>query len=123
MDGYFQTMTAALREAGLFKPCLVLDRDRLDVNVSLTRQKLAPEFALRLVDKSLACLPLLSRIADTLGPSRFMTFHLPISEAVLRAFPKADLLFGKPMPVEAARRALTHKDDDWRRVCWLIDTE
>ncbi len=123
MDGYFQTMTVALREAGLFKPCLVLDRDRLDGNVSLTRQKLAPEFALRLVDKSLACLPLLSRIADTLGASRFMTFHLPISEAVLRAFPKADLLFGKPMPVEAARRVLACKHDDWRRVCWLIDTE
>ncbi|CAM5642673.1 hypothetical protein MAUB1S_11074 [Mycolicibacterium aubagnense] len=123
MDGYFQTMTAALREAGLFRPSLVLDRDRLDGNVSLTRQRLAPELALRLVDKSLACLPLLSRVADALGSSRFMTFHLPISEAVLKAFPKADLLFGKPMPIEAARQALARKDDDWRRVCWLIDTE
>ncbi|MFD9897013.1 alanine racemase [Mesorhizobium sp. NPDC059025] len=123
MDGYFQTMTAALREAGLFRPSLVLDRDRLDGNVSLTRQKLAPELALRLVDKSLACLPLLSRVADALGSSRFMTFHLPISEAVLKAFPKADLLFGKPMPIEAARQALARKDDEWRRVCWLIDTE
>ncbi|HEV2504302.1 MAG TPA: alanine racemase [Mesorhizobium sp.] len=123
MDGYFQTMTAALREAGLFKPCLVLDRDRLDGNISLTRQKLAPELAPRLVDKSLACLPLLSRIAEALGSSRFMTFHLPISEAVLKVFPEADLLFGKPMPIEAARQVLARKDDDWRRVCWLIDTE
>lgn len=123
MDTYFQTMTAALRGAGLFKPCLVLDRDQLDSNIALTRQKLAPELALRLVDKSLACLPLLSRIADALGSTRFMTFHLPISEAVLKAFPKADLLFGKPMPVDAARQVLARKDDDWKRVCWLIDTE
>ncbi|PLP58607.1 alanine racemase [Mesorhizobium loti] len=123
MDTYFQTMTAALRGAGLFKPCLVLDRDRLDANIALTRQKLAPELALRLVDKSLACLPLLSRIADALGSTRFMTFHLPISEAVLKAFPKADLLFGKPMPVDAARQVLARKDDDWKRICWLIDTE
>lgn len=123
MDAYFQTMTAALRKAGLFKPCLVLDRDRLDANIALTRQKLAPELALRLVDKSLACLPLLSRIANALGATRFMTFHLPISEAVLKAFPTADLLFGKPMPVEAVRQVLSRRDDAWKRVCWLIDTE
>lgn len=123
MDAYFQTVTAALREAGLFKPCLVLDRDRLDANIALTRQKLAPELALRLVDKSLACLPLLARIADALGSTRFMTFHPPISEAVLKAFPKADLLFGKPMPVEAARQVLARRDEDWNRVCWLIDTQ
>ncbi|WP_054311055.1 alanine racemase [Mesorhizobium sp. 1M-11] len=123
MDAYFQTLTAALREAGLFKPCLVLDRDRLDANIALTRQKLAPELALRLVDKSLACLPLLSRIANALGATRFMTFHLPISEAVLKAFPTADLLFGKPMPVEAVRQVLSRRDDAWKRVCWLIDTQ
>lgn len=123
MNAYFPTMTAALREAGLFKPCLVLDLDRLDANVALTRQKLAPELALRLVDKSLPCLPLLSHIANALGSTRFMTFHLPISEAVLKAFPKADLLLGKPMPAEAARQVLSRRDDDWKRVCWLIDTE
>lgn len=116
-------MSAALREAGLFRPCLVLDRDRLDANIALTRQRLAPGLALRLVDKSLACLPLLSRIASALGAERFMTFHLPVTEAVLNAFPTADLLFGKPMPVEAARQALSHRDDNWKRVCWLIDTE
>lgn len=123
MDAYFQTIASALRAAGLFKPCLVLDRDRLDANIALTRDRLAPELALRLVDKSLACLPLLSRVADALGSSRFMTFHLPISEAVLKAFPNADLLFGKPMPVEAARQVLARKDDDWKRACWLIDTQ
>ena len=123
MEAYFSSMTAALREAGLFKPCLVLDRDRLDANIALTRQRLAPGLALRLVDKSLACLPLLSRIASALGAERFMTFHLPITEAVLKAFPTADLLLGKPMPVEAARQALSLRDDDWSRVCWLVDTE
>ncbi|WP_204307286.1 alanine racemase, partial [Enterobacter hormaechei] len=34
-----------------------------------------------------------------------------------------DLLLGKPMPVEAARQALSLRDDDWSRVCWLVDTE
>lgn len=123
MSAYFVALSDALKEAGIFQPCLLLDRDRLDRNIDLVKERLDAGLAVRLVDKSLACLPLLSHIGKALGTNRFMTFHPPISGAVLKAFPDADLLYGKPMLVEAARAALVKGDADWSRVCWLIDTQ
>lgn len=123
MSAYFSVLSDALKEAGIFQPCLLLDRDRLDSNIALVKARLDPSLAVRLVDKSLACLPLLTHIGKALGTDRFMTFHPPISEAVLKAFPNADLLYGKPMPVSAARAVLAKGDADWSRVCWLIDSD
>jgi len=123
MSAYFATLSEALKQAGIFQPCLLLDRDRLDGNIALVKERLDPGLAVRLVDKSLACLPLLSHIGKALGTDRFMTFHPPISAAVLEAFPAADLLYGKPMPVSAARAVLSRGDVAWSRVCWLIDTQ
>ncbi|CAN7613629.1 DSD1 family PLP-dependent enzyme [Mesorhizobium sp. LjRoot246] len=123
MNAYFSTLSDALKQAGIFQPCLLLDRDRLDSNIALVKERLDPALAARLVDKSLACLPLLAHIGKALGTNQFMTFHPPISEVVLKAFPDADLLYGKPMPIGAARAALAKADADWSRVCWLIDSE
>ncbi|TIS59278.1 alanine racemase [Mesorhizobium sp.] len=123
MSTYFAALSDALKAAGIFQPCLLLDLDMLDHNIALVRERLAPGLALRLVDKSLACLPLLSYIGKALRTNRFMTFHPPVTEAVLKAFPDADMLFGKPMPVGAARAVLANGATDWSRVCWLIDTE
>jgi D-serine deaminase-like pyridoxal phosphate-dependent protein len=123
MSAYFATLSDALRAADVFRPCLVLDRDRLDGNIALVKDRLAPGLAVRLVDKSLPCVPLLSHIARALGTDRFMTFHPPVTQAVLDAFPEGDLLYGKPMPVGAAKAALTRGGASWwSRVCWLIDT-
>ncbi|TGQ52085.1 DSD1 family PLP-dependent enzyme [Mesorhizobium sp. M1C.F.Ca.ET.193.01.1.1] len=122
MSAYFAELSKALKAAEIFRPCLVLDRDRLDGNVALVKERLAPGLAVRLVDKSLPCLPLLSHIARALGANRFMTFHPPVTQAVLDAFPEADLLFGKPMPAGAAKAALTRGGGWWSRVCWLIDS-
>ncbi|MBZ9771404.1 alanine racemase [Mesorhizobium sp. CO1-1-8] len=123
MSTYFSTLSDALKTAGIFQPCLLLDRDRLDGNIALVKGRLDPGLAVRLVDKSLACLPLLAHIGKALGTNHVMTFHPPISEAVLKAFPDADLLYGKPMPIGAARAALVKADAGWSRVCWLIDSE
>ncbi|MCZ8543433.1 DSD1 family PLP-dependent enzyme [Mesorhizobium qingshengii] len=123
MSAYFATLSDALKEAGIFQPCLVLDLDRLDSNIALVKERLDPGLAVRLVDKSLACLPLLSRIGKALGTTSFMTFHPPITLAVLKVFPDADILYGKPMPVGAARSVLSNSAADWSRVCWLIDTQ
>ncbi|TPI82612.1 alanine racemase [Mesorhizobium sp. B2-8-9] len=123
MSAYFAALADALMAAEIFRPCLVLDRDRLDGNVALVKQRLAPGLGVRLVDKSLPCVPLLSHIAKALGTNRFMTFHPPVTQAVLDAFPEGDLLYGKPMPVGAAKAALTRGGAGWwSRVCWLIDT-
>jgi D-serine deaminase-like pyridoxal phosphate-dependent protein len=123
MSAYFAALSDALKAAGVFQPCLLLDLDRLDSNIALVKERLDPGLAVRLVDKSLACLPLLSHIGKALGTTSFMTFHSPITHAVLKAFPDAEMLYGKPMPVGAATAALVNRDDDWSRVCWLIDTQ
>jgi len=123
MSAYFAEMSKALLAADIHRPCLVLDRDRLDANIALVKQRLTPGLAVRLVDKSLPCVPLLSYIAKALDTNRFMTFHPPVTQAVLDAFPEGDLLYGKPMPVGAAKAALTRGGAGWwSRVCWLIDT-
>lgn len=123
MSAYFTELSKALKTAEIFRPCLVLDRDRLDANIALVKERLVPGLAVRLVDKSLPCLPLLSHIARALDTNRFMTFHPPVTQALLDAFPEGDLLYGKPMPVGAAKAALTRGGAGWwSRVCWLIDT-
>ncbi|MBZ9816778.1 alanine racemase [Mesorhizobium sp. CA7] len=123
MSAYFAALADALMAAEIFRPCLVLDRDRLDGNIALVKQRLAPDLGVRLVDKSLPCVPLLSHIAKALATNRFMTFHPPLTQAVLDAFSEGDLLYGKPMPVGAAKAALTRGGAGcWSRVCWLIDT-
>ncbi|MGX5804696.1 alanine racemase [Bradyrhizobium sp. Arg314] len=123
MSAYFAALSQALKAADIFRPCLVLDRDRLDGNIAQVKKRLAPGLAVRLVDKSLPCMPLLSHIARAIGTSRFMTFHPPVTQAVLDAFPEGDLLYGKPMPVGAAKAALTQGSAGWwSRICWLIDT-
>ncbi|TGQ96202.1 DSD1 family PLP-dependent enzyme, partial [Mesorhizobium sp. M4B.F.Ca.ET.203.01.1.1] len=60
MSAYFIELSKALQAADIFRPCLVLDRDRLDGNIAQLKKRLAPGLAVRLVDKSLPCMPLLS---------------------------------------------------------------
>ncbi|TXR47563.1 alanine racemase [Phyllobacterium endophyticum] len=127
-DTYFAALSSALDLAGIHRPSLVLDLDRLDGNISVVKECLAPNLALRLVDKSLPSLPLLKHLADACGTDRIMTFHLPVTGAVLAAMPAATVLLGKPMPVAAARQALStgvlrRIDNPLARITWLVDTD
>jgi len=124
---YFDALSQALSDAGRFQPSIVIDRDRLDANIALVRAGLYPGRALRLVDKSLPSLPLISRLMQGLGTRLIMTFHLPITRAVLSAFPDVRLLFGKPMPVAGLAHVLNQADAQLRlafseRVTLLVDS-
>ena len=127
-DRYFLELSDALRNADIQQPCLVLDLARLDANIAAIKSRLAPGLALRIVDKSLPCLPLLARIRAAFDTQKFMTFHLPVSAAVLREFPTANLLLGKPMPAPGVRQALMNGalagiEAVESRIVWLIDTD
>jgi D-serine deaminase-like pyridoxal phosphate-dependent protein len=127
-DPYFIQLSEALRTAGIHQPCLVLDLDRLSGNIAGIKSRLAPGLHIRIVDKSLPCLRLLDHIRTALETELVMTFHVPIAAAVAQAFPAAELLFGKPMPVGAARQALTKGAFEGlggaaSRIVWLIDTD
>jgi D-serine deaminase-like pyridoxal phosphate-dependent protein len=127
-DPYFAKLSQALTDADIHQPCLVLDLERLDANIAAIQSRLAPGLRLRIVDKSLPCLPLLARIRAAFDTQSFMTFHLPISAAVLREFPTANLLLGKPMPAAGVghalvKGALADADGPGARIVWLIDTD
>ena len=126
-DSYFAGLEKALKEAGCFRPTLVIDRDRLDRNLERLKSRLAPQLMPRVVDKSLPSLPLISHVMQTLATHRIMSFHLGITVPVLAAFPQAEILFGKPMPTEAVELEFARADRPMRealcrRVVWLVDT-
>lgn len=102
---YFAGLSEALKAAHCHRPTLVIDRDRLDSNIDRVKAKLDPNIALRLVDKSLPASDLIARLIDRLGTRKLMTFHLPVTLAMLERFSDIELLFGKPMPVAALEHA------------------
>lgn len=125
---YFAVASSALAEAGIYRPALLIDLDRLNANLTRVQDKMQGGPALRIVDKSLPSLPLLALAMERLRTDRIMTFHLPVTKAVLDAFPHAHALFGKPIPAAAAAHALSAASPDRaqvliERVTWLIDTE
>jgi D-serine deaminase-like pyridoxal phosphate-dependent protein len=112
---YFDRMTEALRQAGAHRPVLVIDKARLDANIAHVKSSLSPGLPIRLVDKSLAVLPLLDYLMAELGTRRIMSFHLPIARTVLATFPDAEILFGKPMPAGALRHFFASASEAERR--------
>lgn len=121
MSNYFVRLTEAVHSAGLHRPVLVVDQQRLTRNLELIRDGVGDASALRLADKSIPVPALLQQGFDTFGSTRFMSFHLPLTAQVLGAFPKAEALMGKPMPVAAAAEFL-QTNPHAERVVWLIDS-
>jgi len=125
---YFEKLTEALRQKKIARPCMIIDRDRLDENLDILHLGIHGHFQVRISDKSLQCIPLLRHVSKRMRTQCFMSYHLPICERVLKAFPDATTLFGKPMPTEAVRQAITKGffadyPNDLDRVTWLVDTE
>ena len=124
---YFGRLSAALAEAELHRPVLLIDRDRLDANIEVIRRALGSGPALRIVDKSLPSIPLLQHILTRCRTARVMSFHLPVTLAVLSAFPDVEVLYGKPVPIGALKAGLRHLspaalEDFLRRAVFLIDS-
>ncbi|MCT8158788.1 alanine racemase [Pseudoruegeria sp. SHC-113] len=121
MSGYFETLTRALSLAGVHRPAMVLDTARLARNLSALKQALPKGYRVRIADKSLPAPCLLESAFAGLGAQAVMSFHLPITRAVLARFPNTSVLMGKPMPVQEVARFL---DDELRagQVAWLVDS-
>lgn len=124
-DGYFARWQAALVAQGVAVPSLLVDLDRVDLNVAQVKGRWPKGHALRLGVKSLPCLALLAHLARGFGTERFMVFHVGHVGPVLEHFPQAELLFGKPMPLPAVQQTVASLRakgfDGWQRVLWLVD--
>ncbi|WP_285960149.1 alanine racemase [Pseudomonas tohonis] len=123
---YFASLQNLLKQEGGGVPQLVIDLDRLDANADLLAQRLGT-LPLRLVAKSLASNGLLEYLAKRLDTRRFMVFHQPQINQLAQAFPDADLLLGKPLPVAAALAFYQQLGngqpfDPSRQLTWLVDS-
>ena len=122
---YFAQLQQALHQAGIAKPTMLIDLDRLDHNIAQMQQWLAPGMGYRAVAKSLPSLTLLDYVGRQTNSKRLMVFHQPFLNQIATALPDADLLLGKPMPVAAAQRYYQlHQGrfDPARQLQWLIDS-
>lgn len=125
-DPYFVTLQAALTEAGIASPTLVIDKTRLNANIDTLMGQLPAGMAYRIVAKSLPSLDLISHIRKRSGSNRLMAFNQPMLNALTRAMPDADQLVGKPLPIGAARNyfaGLAPGDTEAAgQIQWLVDT-
>lgn len=123
---YFLSLSEALKSEGLMRPTLVIDRTAFHANIDTVTSSLADHMHYRIVAKSVPSLPLLQQVMARANTNRLMIFHQPFLNLVAAEVPDADILLGKPMPVDAAARFYKHAQpggvDPARQVQWLIDT-
>lgn len=123
---YFAQLQSLLQQDGPGTACLVLDLDQLNHNLIALREAMPAGKHYRLVSKSLPCPALIEQVLVTMRSQRIMCFHQPYANRLSRDFPDSDLLFGKPMPVDAAerfyRRLHPGRFDPQRQMQWLVDT-
>lgn len=123
---YFAQLSNALREAGIGTPTMVIDRDRMLANAAQVKRNINGRMDLRLVAKSLPCLPMLDDLVDKMQTRRLMVFNLPYLQQLAEQRPELDLLLGKPLPVAAAAQFYSHfKGAGFRpetQLQWLVDS-
>jgi D-serine deaminase-like pyridoxal phosphate-dependent protein len=125
-DAYFLKLSDALRAAGIARPVLVIDRERLRANIgALTHTLEGSRLATRVVVKSLPSRQLLEEVATGVGTNRFMVFNGPMLLETLSWRPNADLLLGKPLAAPEVRSvcdALGALGLPGPGPQWLVDT-
>ena len=125
-DAYFSALNDMLKLNGPGRPVMLLDQQRMRHNIDLITAAVGPDKTYRVVVKSLPSLSLLDAVMKRAKTQALMVFHQPFANAIADAFPDSDVLFGKPMPLSAARlfyARLTHtKFNPARQMQWLIDT-
>ncbi|MDA0954662.1 MAG: alanine racemase [Proteobacteria bacterium] len=125
-DAYFSTLNALLKRAGPGRPVMLIDTARMAQNIDRITASVGAGKQYRIVVKSLPSVPLLEAVRQRAKTEALMVFHQPFLNAVAEAFPDADALLGKPMPVTAARtfyEALgPGRFNPAKQVQWLIDS-
>ncbi len=127
-DAYFTDLNTLIREKGPGHPVLVLDLDILDKNLAALRNNMGELDRFRLVVKSLPSLKLISYILESSKTHKLMVFHRPFLNLALASFADADILLGKPFPIQALNtfyRELTtaSRPINDHNVQWLIDSQ
>jgi D-serine deaminase-like pyridoxal phosphate-dependent protein len=100
-DPYFSGLSEALTRARIAQPTLVVDRQRMLANADAALALLQPaNLDVRIVVKSLPNPQILMDLSERLRTRRFMVFNGAMLGQMARLDAGADLLLGKPLPVE-----------------------
>lgn len=122
---YFKSLSNGLASADMAQPSLLVDKARLHENIDTLKKHINGRFHFRVVAKSLPSISLLREVMLRAGTDRLMLFHQPFANQVVKAFPDADVLFGKPMPVAAAENFYRQLEGEFQpdvQMQWLIDS-
>ncbi|MFT6122975.1 MAG: D-serine deaminase-like pyridoxal phosphate-dependent protein [Oleiphilaceae bacterium] len=123
---YFRKLSEALHHKHYARPTLVIDKNKLIENIETLKAHIYPHYQYRIVAKSLPSIPLLKLVSEISESKRFMLFNEQFLIQVSQEIPSADILMGKPMPVEAARFFYQNKRQSefspQDQLQWLIDT-
>lgn len=121
---YFRALAAALDDAGIGQPTLVVDKKRFEDNLHAIRSRVPAVLPLRVVVKSLPSAALVDTACRVWSTERTMLFNGPQIVRVAQARPEARVLLGKPLSVRVARQVLdaTAGKLDPQRIEWLVDT-
>ena len=125
-DEYFRALQSALAGAELFRPTLVIDRERLLKNVATLKSHLPKNKRYRIVAKSLPSMPLIKEVSAATNSKLLMVFHEPHLHVCAAEMPDAELLLGKPMPIGIVHRFFKRLKpgafDAAKQIEWLVDT-
>jgi len=120
---YFATLTAALREAGIAEPAMIIDIAKLAANVAAVTKIVGHKKHIRVVVKSIPCAELIKHVTAGLHTHRYMVFNRAMLHETYALDSQADILMGKPLPVAAAAAYYQEANPDHPAPQWLIDTE
>lgn len=127
---FFEQLNQVLQQQGLGVPQLILDRAAFQHNIHCLKglfeknHRLKPRF----VVKSIANLSLLAELSEAFNSQRYMVFHLPHLLFLLNMQPQANILMGKPMPIQAValfyQNSILESNHDPKQseIHWLVDT-
>ncbi len=130
MDTYFKNLNTALKNYQRAIPCLLVDLDLLDSNISKVQENLKTDTSLRIVVKSLPSVELINYILQKTNTNKLMVFHQPfLTDLVSRLDANKDILLGKPMPIKTAEYFYknlpqqNNRFNSFKQIQWLVDTE
>lgn len=126
-DAYFSRLNDLLKRDGPGRPVMLIDIERMQHNIDTLTTSVGKDKTYRVVVKSLPSVPLLGEVMTRANTNALMVFHQPFLNAIAEAYPDADVLMGKPMPVAAVRTFYRELGggpyDAAGKVQWLIDTQ
>lgn len=126
---YFQQLNQRLKSCKRAIPSLLVDLDRIDLNIQALQKAMPENKAFRIVVKSLPSIPLIDYVMEKMDTHKLMVFHQPfLSQLAHHYGDKIDILIGKPMPAQTADYFYQTLDIDSsfqanKQIQWLIDTD